>query len=209
MQNLWSKLRDSLDDPKEVDPTEFHDPVALKTEWTPARPGGASFRTRHLVIVHTDRAEFRASLRAILFYCVFLFAGIAMVAVFVWAAFFVPDPSSDSNSVFLLILGLVFAMVGGWLVRYGTVSIVFDRQTGRFRKGRSIDTALEEIHAIQLIPELCSTNDGSYYSYELNLVLRNGGRIHVVDHGDKKKLRQDAQLLSEFLGRPVWDGILD
>jgi hypothetical protein len=207
-RKLWSKLR-SLTDEYEVDPSGFNDPVALKTEWTPAKPGGASFRTRHLAVVDFHRAVFRASLRAILFYGIFLLIGIAVIVVFLGARFFVSDATPNSNSLFLLLFGLVFATVGGWMLRNGTLSIVFDRDSGRFRKGRKIDTALGEIHAIQLISENCSDSDSSFYSYELNLVLQDGKRIHVVDHGDKKKLREDAQQLSEFLGKPVWDGILD
>ncbi|MDP6491172.1 MAG: hypothetical protein QGG69_05335 [Kiritimatiellia bacterium] len=59
----------------------------------------------------------------------------------------------------------------------------------------------------QLLSEYCRSDKSSYYSYELNLVLQDGSRINVVDHGNKTKLREDAATLSEFLGRPVWDAI--
>ncbi len=52
-----------------------------------------------------------------------------------------------------------------------------------------------------------SGNKSSYYSYELNLVLNDGSRINVVDHGNLKRLRSDTQTLSQFLGKPVWDAI--
>jgi hypothetical protein len=48
-------------------------------------------------------------------------------------------------------------------------------------------------------------NKNSYYSYELNLVLDDGSRINVVDHGNLDRLRSDAQTLSRFLDKPVWD----
>ena len=48
----------------------------------------------------------------------------------------------------------------------------------------------------------------SYYSYELNLVLEDGARLNVVDHGDLKALQADAEILSEYLQVPVWDGVL-
>ena len=66
-------------------------------------------------------------------------------------------------------------------------------------------TPLEEIHALQLVSELCHTKNRSYYSYELNLVLRDGQRINAVDHGRHERIRTDAQRLSDFLGKPVWD----
>ncbi|MGD9320846.1 MAG: hypothetical protein PVH99_12810, partial [Desulfobacteraceae bacterium] len=55
---------------------------------------------------------------------------------------------------------------------------------------------------------LCSIGSKrSYYSYELNLVLRDSKRTNVMDHGDYEKLREDAQTLSQFLEKPVWDAI--
>ena len=50
-----------------------------------------------------------------------------------------------------------------------------------------------------------SGNKNSYYSYELNLVLEDGSRVNVVDQGNLKRLRSDAQTLSRFLDKPVWD----
>lgn len=111
----------------------------------------------------------------------------------------------------------------------------FDRREGCFWKGRwkrgdgalSIRRAdlnarlekealkdyidLADVYAIQLIKEYVpgSRRSGSrspYYSYELNLVLKDGERMNVVDHGDLQRIRADAIQLGEFLGNlPVWD----
>ena len=64
---------------------------------------------------------------------------------------------------------------------------------------------LSSIHALQLLSEFISGSKNSYYSYELNLVLHDGSRINVVDHGNLERLRSDASTLSQFLGKPVWD----
>ena len=48
-------------------------------------------------------------------------------------------------------------------------------------------------------------NKSAYYSYEMNLVLNDGKRLNVVDHGNQAKLREDAQTLATFLNVPVWD----
>ena len=66
---------------------------------------------------------------------------------------------------------------------------------------------LGEIHGIQIIKEYCSTKNGGYYSYELNLVLKDASRVNVLDHGNGARLRRDADELAGFLGGvPVWDG---
>jgi hypothetical protein len=66
---------------------------------------------------------------------------------------------------------------------------------------------LEEIHALQLVAENCRSDNDTYRSYELNLILKDGKRINVVDHGNESKLREDAQTLSRFIEKPVWDAI--
>ena len=38
-----------------------------------------------------------------------------------------------------------------------------------------------------------------------DVVLRDGERVHVVDHGSYTHIDEDAQTLAEFLGVPVWD----
>ena len=66
---------------------------------------------------------------------------------------------------------------------------------------------LEDIHAIQLISEYISGEKSSYYSYELNLVLKDAGRINVIDHGNDGVIINNAKILSRFLDVPVWDAI--
>ena len=99
--------------------------------------------------------------------------------------------------------------------------VVFDKRSGLFWKSWKNPeemgfpetlyncTELGEIHALQLVSEYWEGDKSSFYSYELNLVLHDGSRTNVVDHGDLAQLRQDAKTLSEFLGIPLWDGILE
>lgn len=99
--------------------------------------------------------------------------------------------------------------------------IVFDKQDGLFWKGRKPDSVmltqeatakyarLEVVHALQIIAEYLTSKNGGYYSYELNLVLKDGNRINVVDHGNRKRLAEDAQVLADFLGVPVWDATIN
>ena len=103
------------------------------------------------------------------------------------------------------------------MLYFGTAPIVFDKLSAHFWKGRkspqdvgdvrSLKHAAEfsQIHALQILAEYVRGNKSSYYSYELNLVLKDGARINVVDHGSQNRLREDAKTLSVFLGKPVWD----
>ena len=99
----------------------------------------------------------------------------------------------------------------------GTTPRVFDQTCGFFWRGRKgsemmgaggrsdSSAPLSSIHALQLLCEYVTGNKSSYYSYELNLVLDDGRRINVIDHGNLDRLRSDAQPLSRFLDKPVWD----
>ena len=56
------------------------------------------------------------------------------------------------------------------------------------------------------ISEYCG-GKSSYYSYELNLVLSDGTRLNIVDHGDLRRVRRDGATLARFLGVPLWDPV--
>ncbi|WP_339137438.1 MAG: hypothetical protein WGN25_05270 [Candidatus Electrothrix sp. GW3-4] len=43
------------------------------------------------------------------------------------------------------------------------------------------------------------------YSYEIDLILKDGTRINAMGHGKKSKIQEDAKILAEFLGKPLWD----
>ncbi|HEY6951708.1 MAG TPA: hypothetical protein VI758_04835 [Bacteroidota bacterium] len=200
-----------------IDPAKFGDPLALTVDWTPATRGGSNFRTHKLVEVDFSRVEFKASMSARIFYSIFMIVGIGVVAVFS-----VSRERFDTFSVetiMPLLFGALFAVIGGLLLRFGTIPIIFDKQVGYFWKGRKSPqelydgrsqkkvAPLADIHALQLVSEYVRSGRSSFYSYELNLVLNDGRRLTVIDHGNLVRLREDAKKLSEFLGKPVWDAI--
>ena len=201
------------------DPSSLDDPIAMQTDWTPTKGGGASFQTHKLVTINTHRMEFRASIGAKLFYLIFLLVGMGVLISVSFSKFSSETLSFDMETFMPLLFGLIFASAGGSMLYFGTAPIVFDKRKGFFWKGRKAPdqvfnksslkhfSDLEQIHALQLVSEYCRGDKRSYYSYELNLVLGNGQRINVVDHGNQNKLRSDASSLSSFLEKPVWNAI--
>ncbi|MBL7076021.1 MAG: hypothetical protein ISS31_00990 [Kiritimatiellae bacterium] len=219
LKKLAMKLKMMAEGQGSFDPSTIGDPLALHTEWTPARSGGASFRTHKLAPVSTNRLEFRASAGAKLFYLLFLLIGVGVLVGFTFAVVAGKGPGLGPGLIVPFLVGTVFACLGGGMLYFGTAPIVFDARKGYFWKGKKAPdevfskssikhlAKLEEIHALQLISEYCRSDKSSYYSYELNLVLKDGTRINVVDHGNQAKLREDAATLSEFLDTPIWDAI--
>lgn len=219
-RELVKKLRGLTVESVPYDPSELDDEVAMRTGWGPAKGGGASFRTHRLVEVGPTRAEFRATRGAVIFYTIFLVVGLGIVSGFAVVS---PDdavPSKLNSALaraFPVLLGCVFVVAGGGMLYFAAAPIVFDKRRGDYWKGRLAPydvpngrelrhhAKLERVHALQIVSEYCRSDKSSYYSYELNLVLDDGSRMNVVDHGDRARLREDAERLAAFLEKPVWD----
>ena len=215
MAKPWT-LRERSSVPPQI-PPGITDPLAEQTEWTPAAGGGANFRTHKLVVNDTQRMTFVATVGARLFCMVFLLIGLAVTVGIPFSQMRHGKLSFSFDSIFPAAIGLVFAAIGALLLYFGTRPAVFDKRKGFYWKGRKAPdevfdrrelkhcTELANIHALQIVSESCHSKNGSYRSYELNLVLKDGTRMNVVDHGNLGKLREDTATLSQFLGIPVWD----
>ncbi|MBL1214362.1 MAG: hypothetical protein HND52_13470 [Ignavibacteriae bacterium] len=216
LKELLEKIQTLSRTQTPFDVSRFNDPVAEKTLWTPAKGGGANFKTHNLVKVDYSRIEFRSSVGAKLFYLIFLLVGLGvMIGVSVSK---ISDGTFGFNweTFLMLTFGSIFAGVGGGLLYYGSAPVVFDKKAGYFWKGRKSPrevfnkssikhlAKLEDVHAIQLISEFVWGNKSSYHSYEINLVLKDASRINVIDHGNIKSIRENAETLSAFLDKPVW-----
>src|SRR5688572_25220550 len=212
-QKVIQKLKQLTVEPVPFDPTGLDDEIAMKTSWSPAKGGGANFQTHRLIEIDMHRTEFRAAPGLVLFAGVFMLIGLGAMTIMVLAN----QEASAAALIVPVVVGLVFAGVGGGLLYFGLAPIVFDKRRGEYWKGRTAPyeaanrqgmkhyAQLEGIRALQIVSERCQSKNSSYYSYELNLVLEDGNRLNVIDHGNLERLRADAEKLSAFLGKPVWD----
>ena len=218
LKKFMEKVGEALGIERDMfDPSVLGDPVAMQTDWTPAKKkGGASFKTHKLVEPNSDRLEFRVSTQAKLFYLTFLVVGVgALIGFFCIISF--GGRQVNWGTLCLLGAGLAFTTGGGRALYIRTAPIVFDRRRGFFWKGRKNPdhvfdkrtlkhfAELEKIHALQLISKHVSSQNSSYHCYEQNLVLEDGKRINVIDHGNQDSLREDTVTLAAFLDKPIWD----
>lgn len=217
---MFEKLKSFVENIAKVEPFDaarFNDPLALQTTWTPAKSGGSNFHTHRLVEVDNHRLEFRATWGAKIFAGLFFTVGIGVLIIGVMFGFTDTATGEPANPWFIYLFGLIFAAAGGWMYYYMSTPRVFDKWAGLYWKGHKkpdhiLDIGssknsshISDIHAIQLLSEYVRSDKSSYHSYEINLVLKNGERINVVDHGKLMEVRNDARKLSEFLGKPIWD----
>ena len=195
-------------EPPPVDPTIYDDPVALQIDWSPLNYDSASFCTYRLTRVSSDCLAFKPTLQTLALFGGFLFAGIALLLY----------TFSGHLETFPLLLGLVFLLLGFYLLYYKAAPIVFDKGSGLFvigwkRAGRVPDREnpknvidLDSVYALQLISKIIYRKT-PYLCYDLNLVLKNGKRIAVLSHANKNKIRDDTLILADFLDKPLWEAI--
>ncbi|AQT67233.1 hypothetical protein STSP2_00376 [Anaerohalosphaera lusitana] len=216
LKQLFRNLKRLTQHETQVDPSRFNDPVAMHTKWTPAKGGGTNMCTHRLTTIGPNRVEIKSTIGVKIFAAIFLIIGLA-VGIGVGIA------GDGEERLFALILGGIFALTGAALLYYYSRPIVFDKTVGWFYKGKKAgpdllrssaeppkDAArLSDIHALQIISEYCTSRGKNhtthYYSYELNIVQKDGRRINVVDHGKLDKLTDDANALAAFLGVPLWN----
>ena len=219
---MLRKLMESMRPDEIVAPPEVEaDPIAKAADWGPLKHGGASFKTHRLVQESPQRWLFKATVGAKIFYALFLIIGIVVAIGFVIGLWQDADQEWTATLLIPILGGGVFAGLGGWMLMAGTRPIVFDKTIGWHWKGHRKPTdvfdtndlkqavKLEEIHALQLIREYVrgGRNSSGYYSYELNVILKDSSRLNVVDHGKLKDLLDDGQALAEFLGCPLYRSV--
>ena len=188
------------------------DPLASKVAWSPMKGGGTNFKTHRLVIQGEDRALFMATKGYQLFSSIFLGTGLLTFIIGFWIE---PTSSGGFNErIFLLLFSLPFFAIGVFLLRSAHKYVGFEFSQGYFVRGRRPrgnlflapktkfyeKVPLNRIYALQFLSERLS----DYSSYEFNLILNDGSRIHVLDHGGKSAMHQDIQTIAEMLGVKVW-----
>jgi len=192
--------------------SKFNDPIAEKTEWSPLKRGGSNFKTHNLEEVSSSLLKYKLSVGGILFIGLFGLIGsiVAVVGLFLLI-------TGSTTGIFIALFGGVFAGVAYIMYRKMGAPILFDATMGyiwigrkppKFSGDNKISNKLiyfNDIHAIQILSERVSSQKSSYYSYELNMILKDGSRFAIVDHGNQAQIIIDAETLSSFLGKPVWD----
>ena len=220
LDKLKNTLKDAIENSTNrmtFDPSRFDDPLATQIRWTPIKGGGSNFRTHKYYSEGANQAGFKATLGAMLFSGIFMLAGLGISIGVPFGMVQDGESLISLQTLFIVVFGLIFFGAGFFMFRSYSKPVVFDKMVGYFWKGwdkperyknnQNIKRSIKigDIHALQIVSEYIRGDKKSYYSYELNLVTRDGERHNVIDHGDRTDMIADANKLSDFLGIPVWD----
>tara|TARA_Y100000589_G_scaffold286795_1_gene287135 strand:- start:274 stop:849 length:576 start_codon:yes stop_codon:yes gene_type:complete len=172
------------------------------------RGGGTNFKTRKFVKKKTTKVIFQRTFPTILMPLIF------MSSFFLWAFTIGREPYLFTRIISLFpVIGLT--SFGVFLYIKTNKLIVFDKKIGyyyksikkpNFRKKQKKNcTKLSNISGIQVLREyVVRQKSTNYSSFEINLVLKDGNRLNVIDHGDEYNVIQDAKKLANFLNLPIW-----
>lgn len=173
------------------------DPRARDTAWTPLEPGGTNFATAFLEETSSG-FKFRKNPALIVASLVLLVLGVLLfTGKFRNEAF-----GHDLQWIDLIFAVLALAVAGALLV---PPRITIDTRRRQLSvRGRLL--AFDDVLALQLLSEHLRDSDGdTFTSVELNLVLKDSSRLNLVDHGDRRRVREDAARLAFATGGKVWD----
>ena len=171
--------------------------VRERTSFEPLCPGGTNFGSHRLDFAEWGSVRVVSTWGNKAFPLVFMVVG----AAFAGLGF------TSKAPLFVVFFGGVFFLVGCLLAWH----LVFRRNalfnlTGeQFVRGKeTVD--FSRIAALQVVVERCSGGRGGpYLSRELNLVLDDGSRVNIIDHGNLKSFEEDTLKLAEALKLEVWD----
>ena len=123
-----------------------------------------------------------------------------------------PFIREEASPLWLHLVGVGFMALGVGLWIKADQRRIFDKELGYYFRGKTLKNdsststsiPLHDIVAFQILMEHVKGGKSDYKSYELNLVLKDGSRIMVLDHADKDQIKEDTAQLSAFLNVPIW-----
>jgi len=194
------------------------DEYSLKNEldWQPLIQGQSNFTTHLLYKSSDSELRSRRSIPYILFCSLFFIAGS-------WLFFFVildnpvyrhgkPLFSEEEFWSDLFTIGLsatfVAGSVSGFLCRKEVSINQFECSVCisdvYFLSEKKTTILLTDIKVLQLLRRLDKDDEGDdYWSYELNLVQHDLNRVNLLSHRGKKRIIEDAELLSNFIQKHI------
>ena len=182
----------------------LNEPVAKKTSWQPIKKNGLALSNMILKSIEGS-LEFHVSVLSRLFYLSFIILG----SMFIFYATYALLSYHFQATLLAVTLGFSLLGVGLYMFSKQALPLIFDKKKNLYFKeteDKKIEdkTSLNNVHALQL---LSYEDDCSEKKAELNLILENGERVYVCSYDDseiEQKIREDAKIISEYIGKPVW-----
>lgn len=215
LKDIWSNISKSKQEKIKKAFINISDPFAKKISWERLNIWWTNFITNILTKNTNWNLELKSSFQTKIFLIVF-----SLIPFILFLTLFLNYFTKETNLntiVALFVFTLFYFWTNFFIFNNFSKPIVFDKKIGYFYKWKlnlnlemiDIDdkniTSLNNIYAVQLLSEFVYWNMGSYYSYELNLVLKDKSRINLIDHWNLNIIKSNAKTIWNYLWVPVWD----
>lgn len=188
--------------------------------WEPIASESASFKTQKMVEKRQGIIEVRGTASAALFNLLFAVMGLFALIVAI-LVFMLMDKPMGYAAIIPAIVGTVFLWFSLSEMRPKKRAVFNLSKRQFFKEGENSQDIMplishhaisfNDIHGLQLLEVYHPDSNfhhrrtrHSYYSYELNLILKSGERINIMSHGDKGDIILDAKRLAKHLAVPIW-----
>lgn len=181
-----------------------NDEIFSSLSWKPNKKGGYGFKTKEVIICDNGTIVFKTKPLIPIIYS---------IVTFIVFCFFYDFLADISNNEFYIIP--LYLIVTCSLFYYYSRDFILDNELKYFYKGKlgkikknQINgkrfISFDKIHAIQILEERVRKKNGYFYSYEINLVLKDGKRITLVDHSKLDEIKTDSEKVAKLLDIPIW-----
>lgn len=176
----------------------FNDPVAQNTYWQSASTFASNFPTQKLLQTNKGYRVVMSTELFLICQCLIFMGLVPILIDHLIAGTRLLDGLSSAYGV-LILIGV--ALWG--VLTLNTTEINTQERT--IKKGKQ-RYSFNQVHALQVITTLAGgRGHGIYKNYELNLVLKDGERMNLLNHGGEVEFEQQTERLSKLLAVPVWE----
>lgn len=186
------------------DPCQIEDARARKIDWRPIYSGGHSGLVLYDLEFNANSLTIQPSKVFKNLYRILLSVGVIIPLL----AFKKINPSLDMD--FLLSEHCVFftvsfvpLIIGLFLFKNSKKIITLNKHRGVTWNGSNF-IPWDEILAIQILKKKL---DKKRFTYELNIVLTDLNRRHLINVGSARDIKNKAETIGNYLNIPVWNGI--
>ena len=207
-----------------LDPRYFDDPVAMRTGWEPLSPGGSRYTTNRLresapQVLSFQPTAYRHYQSLVHLVSLLVFGNALIVSLLRdelninrpdewWVISMLVQILVGCGVTLVLLNRSIVVDANAAEVRLGLPRLGWLNQFPWLRKLLCRSLPFSEIHSIQLLDEeVRIPHEQMFWSYELNLLLRDGKRINLIDHRNQREICWDAGDLSRMMDVPIWDFI--
>lgn len=187
------------------DVRDFNDKLAEITDWEPVKNKGVLKSKKRIRKVGFNKFRYTVKLETKIILSAAIVLGITSIINGIFL-FLLDTTVIHYKYIALMFVGIVITVSCLSALLLISNKYVFDKNKKIFKR-KNVKIALDKIHALQLIKKQFLAKKSVHTCYELNLVLEDASRIHLVDYDKLKEAKEDSKVISEFLKIKVWSKV--